>query len=423
MPDVFGLIIRNEGELKGKVALIERGGSSLYAKALALQRAGALGVIVSNNDKDHPNFIGTAQLTVTGGGWAQIGPDGLSFEPEAGLPTAMLKTVDGEPLKLTSGKWYYEVTILPGRRHSESVGSGGSGGDGDGDGGGMALFPSPASCTKIGWADENVTMARNSGVGDDAHSWGIDGDRVQAWHGCESNAFGQAWTTGAVIGCMADLDKKTLSFSLNGSIAEPMGVAFQDIAITEGLRPALTASAGSFKCNFGDDAVRPLAHLPDDYKPVASRDDEKISTVSALRSRFVGDAFGWVVGREGGGMLPPTLDPLCRGPAKEDNANGVGNDESGGRSDSGDGVGGDAGGVGSDGGRSDGGGGESGGGIGSAGGIGSNGPQRKPVVDIPVLLVSYSDGVRAKSLGVGTQVTIPGRSMRVMLFEFPGFLH
>ena len=136
--------------------------------------------------------------------------------------------------------------------------------------------------------------------------------------------------------------------------------------------------------------------------------------------------------------MPPTLDPLCRGPAKEDNANGVGNDESGGDSDSGDGVGGDAGGVGSDGGGSDGGGGgsdggggESDGGIGSdggagsdGGGIGSNGPQRKTVVvDIPVLLVSYSDGVRAKSLGVGTQVTIPGRSMRVMLFEFPSFLH
>ena len=44
-------------------------------------------------------------------GQADVGIVGLSFKPSAGFPTFALKTVGDKPLKLTSGKWYYEITV------------------------------------------------------------------------------------------------------------------------------------------------------------------------------------------------------------------------------------------------------------------------------------------------------------------------
>ena len=191
--------------------------ASVWTKVVErASEAGAAAVIIASDDNVDMT-AGTAKLT-TLNGRAEIGEDGLSFEPKGGFPTVMLKTVNDKPLKLTSGKWYYEVTIL-----SEQVG-----------------YP------QFGWADENFAATPNTGVGDDAHSWGIDGDRVRAWHGGEFKAFGHEWEAGAVIGCMADLDRKTISFSLNGSTAKPHGIAFKDIAFIGGLQPALTASAGSY---------------------------------------------------------------------------------------------------------------------------------------------------------------------------------
>ena len=67
---------------------------------------------------------------------------------------------------------------------------------------------------------------------------------------------------------MADLDAKTLTFSLNGSIDSPMGIAFEGITVRGGLFPALSASAGVFKCNFGANVDTPLSFLPAGYFPI-----------------------------------------------------------------------------------------------------------------------------------------------------------
>ena len=184
---------------------------------------------------------------------AELGANGLSFRPTAGFSTVGLKTLGDEPLKLTSGRWYYEVTI------------------GDG----------PLKCPQFGWCDERFKGGRNSGVGDDTFSWGIDGHRVKKWHG-SSDAWGQEWKAGDVLGCMADLDAKTLSFSLNGSTDAPMGLAFEVIEFQGGVLPALTANACSAVCNFGEDPAEPLKFLPEGYSSIASPNEH-----SETRGRLV----------------------------------------------------------------------------------------------------------------------------------------
>ena len=66
-----------------------------------------------------------------------LGASGKSFMPMRGFPTLGLNVVDGEPLMLTSGRWYYEVTM--GHGHPSS------------------------STTRFGWRDEQRT------------SWVVDG--------------------------------------------------------------------------------------------------------------------------------------------------------------------------------------------------------------------------------------------------------
>ena len=64
---------------------------------------------------------------------------------------------------------------------------------------------------QFGWCDERFAPTSDIGVGDDAFSWAIDGHRVMKWHDGDGEEWGEKWTAGDVLGCMADLDAKTLS--------------------------------------------------------------------------------------------------------------------------------------------------------------------------------------------------------------------
>ena len=197
-----------------------------------------------------------------------LGSKHLEFEPTSGTPTVGLQKANDEFLVLRDRKWYFEVTI------------------------GKGSLDSP----RFGWCDERFmtsppnTLLEFDGVGDDAYSWGIDGVRMKKRHDVMSKSsrgrastwrrrapahdenddgdgedYGEEWKPDDLVGCMADLDRKSLSFSLNG---KDMGPAFDDIDFEGGLFPALTASANgscTVTCNFGEDPQVPLKHKPDGY--------------------------------------------------------------------------------------------------------------------------------------------------------------
>lgn len=141
---------------------------------------------------------------------------------------------------LSAGKWYYEITINTATKEPQ-----------------------------FGWCDKRFSVSKGNGrgVGDNTFSWGIDGARLKTWH-AGSDDFGSEWHPGDVIGCMADLDTKTLSFSLNGSADPPMGVAFRNVEFYSNIFPALSASSCDVVCNFGEDPAQPLKFLPEGFSPI-----------------------------------------------------------------------------------------------------------------------------------------------------------
>ncbi len=104
------------------------------------------------------------------------------------------------------------------------------------------------SLGQIGWATHGFEpSSRNGrGVGDDSHSWGFDGARMQKWPSEGSSRWGENWREGDVIGVAADLDSGEVWFGRNGTWDAPMGRAFQGCFSTgaRSLFPALTGARG-----------------------------------------------------------------------------------------------------------------------------------------------------------------------------------
>ena len=146
----------------------------------------------------------------------------LSLSTRGGFPSAIAAGI-----LLTQGKWYYEVSI---------------------DENGLG---------QLGWADMEFVgdSGFGRGVGDDKHSWAFDGQRVLWWHN-DRQRWGKAWTAGDILGCAIDMDKRTMSFSLNGSFAAPMGLCFSNFQYTAGIVPALTLQRFACTANWGQTKLR-----------------------------------------------------------------------------------------------------------------------------------------------------------------------
>jgi len=119
---------------------------------------------------------------------------------------------------LTPGnKWYYEFVF-----------------DGDSD----------RILAQIGISNSKFSPSSDGGegVGDDGNSWGVDFMRMRKW-----GSTGKPYATdspivmglqkGHIVGCTLDLDKKVISYSVNG---KDLGVAFENVSETDGLYPAVS---------------------------------------------------------------------------------------------------------------------------------------------------------------------------------------
>lgn len=94
---------------------------------------------------------------------------------------------------VSSGVWYYEVTVLT------------------------------AGVMQIGWATKDSKFLNHEGygIGDDEYSYAYDGCRQLTWH-CAQSALHHhpPWVPGDVLGLLLDMETGTVMFSLNGSEME-----------------------------------------------------------------------------------------------------------------------------------------------------------------------------------------------------------
>ena len=118
-------------------------------------------------------------------------------------------------------------------------------------------------CPQYGFATasfECVRGASSNGVGDDEHSWAVDGARNRKWHN-GNESYECTWKVGDVVGLACDLDAMQMLVSVNGSFEPPDGLIFDlsPDAVHQGLFPALSGSSGKVCCNLGE---VPFKHAP-----------------------------------------------------------------------------------------------------------------------------------------------------------------
>ena len=90
----------------------------------------------------------------------------------------------------------------------------------------------------------------SDGVGDDTHSFAYDGHRVKKWNGAQID-YGEAWSTGDIIGTLIDFKSKEVMFWRNSKF---LGVAFNGIPTGENCAyfPAISMEKGQrVTFNFG----------------------------------------------------------------------------------------------------------------------------------------------------------------------------
>jgi hypothetical protein len=86
---------------------------------------------------------------------------------------------------------------------------------------------------QVGWVTDDFDFdpEGGKGVGDDAQSYGYDGNRAKKWHGRYTNmrtSYGLVWKEGDVVTCAIDLDAGEIRYYKNG---KDMGVAFYGVAV------------------------------------------------------------------------------------------------------------------------------------------------------------------------------------------------
>ncbi|XP_056888735.1 ryanodine receptor 2 isoform X2 [Takifugu flavidus] len=105
------------------------------------------------------------------------------------------------------GKWYFELMVVT------------------------------AGQMRVGWARPGCLPDQD--LGSDDQAFVFDGFKVQRWHQGNEH-YGRVWQAGDVVGCMIDLNDRTMMFTLNGEVLlDDLGseVAFKDFEVNEGFIP------------------------------------------------------------------------------------------------------------------------------------------------------------------------------------------
>lgn len=104
--------------------------------------------------------------------------------------------------QVDSGRWYYEALIItPG-------------------------------VIQIGFATKRSRFLSQEGygIGDDLYSISFDGCRRLIWYNAKSMPHNLgAWKSGSVLGCLLDLDKQEIVFSLNGETSDKLHLIFENV--------------------------------------------------------------------------------------------------------------------------------------------------------------------------------------------------
>ena len=162
-------------------------------------------------------------------------PWALKLGPDSGVVEfSAFSTVRSTHSCPPGGKGYYEVEIL-----------------------GLDSAPQYGFATA---GFERVLFHSIYGVGDDEHSWAVDGARQLKWQNGQE-PYACTWKEGDVVGLACDLHQRQVLVSVNGSFAAPNGLVCElpPEAAEAGLFATFTGSTGKVRCNLGEAAFK---HAP-----------------------------------------------------------------------------------------------------------------------------------------------------------------
>ncbi|XP_031846670.1 RING finger and SPRY domain-containing protein 1 isoform X2 [Nomia melanderi] len=174
--------------------------------------------------------------------YLKISPNGLEARCDAYSFESVRCT-----FQVDSGTWYYETLLIT------------------------------AGVMQIGWATKDSTFLNHEGygIGDDEFSLAYDGCRRVIWYNATSEKYYDrpCWKAGDILGCLLDLNKLEIIFSINGVPLKPCVQVFK--TVRSGFFAA--ASFMSFQqCLFN------FGNVPFQYPPT-DREYQKFNDYASLK--------------------------------------------------------------------------------------------------------------------------------------------
>nr|XP_033808279.1 ryanodine receptor 3 isoform X2 [Geotrypetes seraphini] len=136
---------------------------------------------------------------------------------------------------------------------------------------------------RVGWA--RPSCRPDIDLGSDNQAFVFEGARGQCWHS-GSTFFGQNWQPGDVVGCMINLEDKSMIFTLNGELLitnKGSELAFTDFETEDGFVPTCSLGLSQIgRMNLGRDASTfkyyTMCGLQEGFEPYAVNMNRDVAT-------------------------------------------------------------------------------------------------------------------------------------------------